>query len=69
MLTPSERDLPPIPGSKAIAPPKPQFLALEYGRDAARWLRENLGQRRGPLAVATVGEGCFVTGAVGYGGP
>jgi hypothetical protein len=42
-------------------------LAVEYGRDAARWLSEDAEQRSGLLAAATAGAGCFVTGASGCG--
>jgi hypothetical protein len=42
-------------------------FAVEYGRDAARWLPEDSEQRGGLLAAATTGAGCFITGASGCG--
>ncbi|KFX64045.1 hypothetical protein KBK24_0120505 [Burkholderia sp. K24] len=42
-------------------------FAVEYGRDAARWLPEDAGQRSTLLAAATTGPGCFISGPSGCG--
>ena len=70
--------LAPVSAAEAIASPEDRELvevlkkynsafAVEYGRDAARWLPENSEQSSDFLAAATTGAGCFVTGPSGCG--
>ncbi len=42
-------------------------FAAEYGKEAIRWLPEDLEQRSSLLDSATTGAGCFVTGPSGCG--